>query len=234
MSSLAGVPAPRSGARAGGAVRVGLARAAGVQVRAALHPRPDHVSEERGLSSDLLVPAAALLSGGDDARQRRGGRHGRPRRRDRPGPSPAITPSTPPTATCVSTCRTTGAVTRRARSVTSGAEPWVCRPARWSAAVRSGARICCARGDRPARATRPPPRAPAPRHRRDARAARESSASARRPPARARAPSTESAASSSNIGLKLTLEQAAAYFVEWTVVGIVIGLIYKPALPGAH
>lgn len=37
-----------------------------------------------------------------------------------------------------------------------------------------------------------------------------------------------------NIGLKLTLEQAAAYFVEWTVVGIVIGLIYKPTLPGAH
>jgi len=37
-----------------------------------------------------------------------------------------------------------------------------------------------------------------------------------------------------NIGLKLTLEQAAAYFVEWTVVGIVIGLIYKPALPGTH
>jgi hypothetical protein len=34
-----------------------------------------------------------------------------------------------------------------------------------------------------------------------------------------------------NIGLRLTLEQAAAYFVEWTVVGIVIGLIYKP---GAH
>jgi len=37
-----------------------------------------------------------------------------------------------------------------------------------------------------------------------------------------------------NIGLKLTLEQSAAYFVEWTVVGTVIGLIYKPALPGAH
>jgi len=37
-----------------------------------------------------------------------------------------------------------------------------------------------------------------------------------------------------NIGLKLTLEQAAAYFVEWTVVGIVIGLIYKPAVPGVH
>lgn len=32
-----------------------------------------------------------------------------------------------------------------------------------------------------------------------------------------------------NIGLKITLQQAAAYFVEWTVVGIVIGLVYKPA-----
>jgi hypothetical protein len=32
-----------------------------------------------------------------------------------------------------------------------------------------------------------------------------------------------------NIGLKLTLLQAAAYFVEWIVVGIVIGLIYRPA-----
>jgi len=31
-----------------------------------------------------------------------------------------------------------------------------------------------------------------------------------------------------NIGLRLTLEQAAAYFVEWTVAGIVIGLIYRP------
>ena len=28
-----------------------------------------------------------------------------------------------------------------------------------------------------------------------------------------------------NIELKLTLQQAAAYFVEWTVTGIVIGLI---------
>jgi hypothetical protein len=37
-----------------------------------------------------------------------------------------------------------------------------------------------------------------------------------------------------NIGLKLTLEQAAAYFVEWTIVGVVIGLIYKRAVPGAH
>jgi hypothetical protein len=34
-----------------------------------------------------------------------------------------------------------------------------------------------------------------------------------------------------NIGLKLTLQQAAAYFIEWTVVGILIGLIYKPAAP---
>jgi hypothetical protein len=31
-----------------------------------------------------------------------------------------------------------------------------------------------------------------------------------------------------NIGLKLTLEQSVAYFVEWLVVGIVIGLIYRP------
>jgi hypothetical protein len=37
-----------------------------------------------------------------------------------------------------------------------------------------------------------------------------------------------------NIGLRLTLQQAAVYFVEWTVVGIVIGLIYKPASPGSH
>jgi hypothetical protein len=32
-----------------------------------------------------------------------------------------------------------------------------------------------------------------------------------------------------NIGLKLTVEQAAAYFVQWLVVGIVIGLIYRPS-----
>ena len=31
-----------------------------------------------------------------------------------------------------------------------------------------------------------------------------------------------------NIGMKLALGQAAAYFVQWTIVGIVIGLIYKP------
>ncbi len=31
-----------------------------------------------------------------------------------------------------------------------------------------------------------------------------------------------------NIGLKLALQQAVAYFVQWTIVGVVIGLIYKP------
>ena len=31
-----------------------------------------------------------------------------------------------------------------------------------------------------------------------------------------------------NIGLKLTLQQSAAYFVEWLVTGVVIGLIYRP------
>jgi hypothetical protein len=31
-----------------------------------------------------------------------------------------------------------------------------------------------------------------------------------------------------NIGLKLALGQAAAYLVQWTLVGIVFGLIYKP------
>jgi hypothetical protein len=30
------------------------------------------------------------------------------------------------------------------------------------------------------------------------------------------------------IGLKLTVQQAIAYFIEWVVVGIVIGLIYRP------
>lgn len=33
-----------------------------------------------------------------------------------------------------------------------------------------------------------------------------------------------------NIGLRLALGQAAAYFVQWTIIGIVISLIYKPAL----
>jgi hypothetical protein len=32
-----------------------------------------------------------------------------------------------------------------------------------------------------------------------------------------------------NVGLRLTTISALAYFVEWCVVGIVIGLIYKPA-----
>ena len=31
-----------------------------------------------------------------------------------------------------------------------------------------------------------------------------------------------------NIGLKLALGQAVAYFIQWTIIGIVIGLIYKP------
>ncbi len=31
-----------------------------------------------------------------------------------------------------------------------------------------------------------------------------------------------------NIGLKLTLGQAVAHFFQWTIVGIVISLIYKP------
>lgn len=34
-----------------------------------------------------------------------------------------------------------------------------------------------------------------------------------------------------NIGWNLTLQQAIAYFVEWVVTGIVIGLIYRPAMP---
>jgi hypothetical protein len=32
-----------------------------------------------------------------------------------------------------------------------------------------------------------------------------------------------------NIGIKLTIQQSIAYFVEWLIVGIVIGLIYRPA-----
>jgi hypothetical protein len=31
-----------------------------------------------------------------------------------------------------------------------------------------------------------------------------------------------------NIGLKLALGQAVAYFFQWTIIGLVIGLIYKP------
>jgi hypothetical protein len=34
-----------------------------------------------------------------------------------------------------------------------------------------------------------------------------------------------------NIGLKLTLISAVAYFVEWTVAGIAIGLTYRPLMP---
>jgi hypothetical protein len=32
-----------------------------------------------------------------------------------------------------------------------------------------------------------------------------------------------------NIGWKLTVQQSVAYFVEWVVVGVVIGAIYRPA-----
>jgi hypothetical protein len=31
-----------------------------------------------------------------------------------------------------------------------------------------------------------------------------------------------------NIGLALTLQQSVAYFIEWVVAGLVIGLIYRP------
>lgn len=34
-----------------------------------------------------------------------------------------------------------------------------------------------------------------------------------------------------NIGLKLTIQQAVAYFVEWAVTCTVIGLIYRPVVP---
>jgi len=32
-----------------------------------------------------------------------------------------------------------------------------------------------------------------------------------------------------NIGLKLTIQQSIAYFVQWVLVGIVIGIVYRPA-----
>lgn len=32
-----------------------------------------------------------------------------------------------------------------------------------------------------------------------------------------------------NIGWKLTVQQSVAYLVEWIIVGIVIGLVYRPA-----
>jgi hypothetical protein len=34
-----------------------------------------------------------------------------------------------------------------------------------------------------------------------------------------------------NIGLALTLQQSAAYLVEWIVAGIAIGLLYRPLAP---
>jgi len=33
-----------------------------------------------------------------------------------------------------------------------------------------------------------------------------------------------------NIGIKLTIQQSAAYFVEWLITGVVIGLIYRPVI----
>jgi hypothetical protein len=33
-----------------------------------------------------------------------------------------------------------------------------------------------------------------------------------------------------NVGLVLILQQCVMYFIQWTLVGIVIGLIYRPAL----
>ena len=33
-----------------------------------------------------------------------------------------------------------------------------------------------------------------------------------------------------NIGLKLTIQQSIAYFVQWVIVGIVIALVYKPTI----
>jgi len=32
-----------------------------------------------------------------------------------------------------------------------------------------------------------------------------------------------------NIGLTLTIQQAVAYLIQWTLIGLVIGLIYRPA-----
>ena len=37
-----------------------------------------------------------------------------------------------------------------------------------------------------------------------------------------------------NIGRKLALELAASALVPWTIVCVVVGLIYKPALAAAH
>jgi hypothetical protein len=34
-----------------------------------------------------------------------------------------------------------------------------------------------------------------------------------------------------NIGLRLTIGQAVAYFIQWTIVGLVMGLIYRPVMP---
>ena len=35
-----------------------------------------------------------------------------------------------------------------------------------------------------------------------------------------------------NVGLTLTLQQSVAYFLEWLITGIVIGLIYQTTVSG--
>jgi len=32
-----------------------------------------------------------------------------------------------------------------------------------------------------------------------------------------------------NVGVKLTVQQAVVYFVQWSLVGLVIGLVYRPS-----
>jgi hypothetical protein len=34
-----------------------------------------------------------------------------------------------------------------------------------------------------------------------------------------------------NIGVKITAQQSLAYLFEWTIVGMVIGMIYRPSIP---
>jgi hypothetical protein len=34
-----------------------------------------------------------------------------------------------------------------------------------------------------------------------------------------------------NIGIRLTIQSALAYLVEWIVAGLVVGLIYRPSMP---
>jgi hypothetical protein len=36
------------------------------------------------------------------------------------------------------------------------------------------------------------------------------------------------------IGIELTVQQGIAYFVEWVIVGLVIGLVYRPSALKSH